>query len=403
LRYGGQGTFVFGFTVSFAVYPLELETGTISAALSLFHAGILEIRKVSPTMDSEKKAHPILTQSLFHTAYVPSPTWRSYFTSTVFHSLAILALLMISVPAIREVQKHEDHVTLIAPQLPAYRPKILPRLQRPMETPKLVVKNEAKPKLEPLKPIEVKPITVPKREIAAAPEIKPTVTPAPTLPEIKNELPAPKPPIKTGVFQTTEQAKGQTVPKELKVGGFGDPQGVPPSQNSRTSQLAMAAVGSFDLPAGTGHEGGGGKGVSGGVRPTSFGSIADPSGVPGGTGRAGSVHTGAFGEAPVGRAAAPATKPKPAEPAFTPVEILSKPKPRYTEEARNLKLEGQVSLEVVFQANGSVRIVRIIHGLGHGLDEAAEEAAMQVRFRPATRGGVAVDSTATIHIIFQLT
>ena len=94
---------------------------------------------------------------------------------------------------------------------------------------------------------------------------------------------------------------------------------------------------------------------------------------------------------------------KPAEPAMTPVEILSKPKPVYTDEARNLKLEGQVSLEVLFLSNGSMRIVRVVHGLGHGLDEAAEQAAMQVRFRPAMRGGIPVDTSATIRITFQLT
>jgi TonB family protein len=64
-------------------------------------------------------------------------------------------------------------------------------------------------------------------------------------------------------------------------------------------------------------------------------------------------------------------------------------------------LEGQVSLDVVFQSNGSVRILRVAKGLGHGLDEAAEHAALQVRFRPATRDGVPVDSNATIHITFE--
>ncbi|HLH05285.1 MAG TPA: energy transducer TonB [Bryobacteraceae bacterium] len=358
-------------------------------------------------MTSEKKpAQPILNQTLFHTAYVPSPTWRSYLTSTVVHGAILLALLLITVPAIQEVQKRRvEHITLIAPPpLPTYHPKIVPRVTRNIETPRLIVKNEPKPKIEPIKPIEVKPITVPKRELAAAPEIKPTVTPPHALPDIKAEMPAPKPPVQTGVFRNTEQAKGAVVPKETKLGGFGDPHGVPASADSHPSQLTMAQVGSFDLPQGAGHAGGGGHGAAGGVRQGSFGAIGDPSGVPGGTGRGpGRVQTGAFGEATAGQATGPVAKAKPVEPATTPVEILSKPKPRYTEEARNLKLEGQVSLDVVFQANGSVRVVRIVHGLGHGLDEAAEEAATQVRFRPATRDGVPVDSNATIRITFQLT
>ena len=351
-----------------------------------------------------KPAQPILNQTLFHTAYVPSPTWRSYVTSTVVHGAILLALLLVTVPAIQEVQKRRvEHVTLIAPPpVPTYRPKVVPHLSHTVETPRLVVKNEPKPKIEPVKPIEVKPVTVPKREIAAAPEIKPT--PVRSLPDVKTELPAPKPPVQTGLFRNTEQAKGAVVPKELKVGGFGDPHGVPATADAHPSQLTMAQVGSFDMPQGQGRAGGGGRGAAGGVRQGSFGSVGDPSGVPGGTGHGpGTVQTGGFGEATAGQASGPVAKVKPTEPATTPVEIISKPKPRYTEEARNLKLEGQVSLEVVFQANGSVRVVRIVHGLGHGLDEAAQEAAMQVRFRPATRGGVPVDSDATIRITFQLT
>jgi TonB family protein len=82
---------------------------------------------------------------------------------------------------------------------------------------------------------------------------------------------------------------------------------------------------------------------------------------------------------------------------------LFKPKPVYTQEARDLKLEGQVSLEVIFQASGVVRVIRVLHGLGHGLDEAAEQAAQQIRFRPATRAGVPVDTAATLYITFQVT
>jgi TonB family protein len=90
-------------------------------------------------------------------------------------------------------------------------------------------------------------------------------------------------------------------------------------------------------------------------------------------------------------------------PTVTPVEILFKPKPVYSQEARNLRLEGQVELNVIFTATGSVRVMSVIHGLGHGLDEAAQQAAMQVRFKPATRDGVPVDTNATIYITFQLT
>jgi len=46
--------------------------------------------------------------------------------------------------------------------------------------------------------------------------------------------------------------------------------------------------------------------------------------------------------------------------------------------------------------------VRIVRGLGHGLDEATVHAAEQIRFKPALRDGHPADSTAVLHIIFQL-
>src|SRR5262249_23939805 len=89
-------------------------------------------------------------------------------------------------------------------------------------------------------------------------------------------------------------------------------------------------------------------------------------------------------------------------PSETPVEIISKPRPQYTEEARALKLEGAVLLRVLFTAQGEVRVLETVRGLGHGLDENAVQVARQIRFKPALRNGVAVDSRATVQIIFQL-
>jgi len=43
-----------------------------------------------------------------------------------------------------------------------------------------------------------------------------------------------------------------------------------------------------------------------------------------------------------------------------------------------------------------------VHSLGHGLDEEARRVAQQIRFRPATRNGQAVDLTTNITISFQL-
>jgi TonB family protein len=85
-----------------------------------------------------------------------------------------------------------------------------------------------------------------------------------------------------------------------------------------------------------------------------------------------------------------------------PLEVLSKPTPTYTAIARELRLEGEVSLEVEFCASGAVRVLRVVRGLGHGLDEAAMKAAEQIRFKPAQSHGRAVDVRTTVHITFRL-
>ena len=87
---------------------------------------------------------------------------------------------------------------------------------------------------------------------------------------------------------------------------------------------------------------------------------------------------------------------------MVPAEILSKPTPVYTQEARSLRIEGEVLLEVVLEASGNLRVVRVVRGLGHGLDDNAVKAAEQIHFKPAMRDGQPTDSTVVLHIIFQL-
>jgi TonB family protein len=85
-----------------------------------------------------------------------------------------------------------------------------------------------------------------------------------------------------------------------------------------------------------------------------------------------------------------------------PAEIISKPTPMYTQEAKNLRIEGEVQLEVVLEASGSLRVLRVVRGLGHGLDDNAVKAAQQIHFKPAMRDGQPADSTVVLHIVFQI-
>src|SRR5260370_22262776 len=89
-------------------------------------------------------------------------------------------------------------------------------------------------------------------------------------------------------------------------------------------------------------------------------------------------------------------------PAIQPVVILSKPSPAYTDEARKLRIEGEVLVELIFRASGQVQTVRVVKGLGHGLDETALHAAEQIRVKPAMQEGLALDFPAIARIVFQI-
>ena len=98
----------------------------------------------------------------------------------------------------------------------------------------------------------------------------------------------------------------------------------------------------------------------------------------------------------------PADAAAPPDPDDSPVEIEFKPTPEYSAEAREAGIEGDVLLEVEFSAAGVVRVLRVIEGLGYGLDELAARAAEQVRFTPAVRNGQPVDTRAVVTIMFRL-
>jgi TonB family protein len=112
------------------------------------------------------------------------------------------------------------------------------------------------------------------------------------------------------------------------------------------------------------------------------------------------VSRGGFGDEDA--APAPARRAAPAASRAAPVEIVSKPKPEYTQAARDLRIEGAVVLEVTFGASGDIRVLRVVEGLGHGLDEAAVAAAREIRFTPARKDGRPVDHTATLRVVFRL-
>ena len=338
-------------------------------------------------------------------------------------NLAILAVaLLLTLNHVREVQiQKQETLVYITPPPKPYIPPPPPKLQMP-PIPKLPPEPV---KITPPKPV----IEPPKVHLQVA-----TKAPAMAAPAPRRVITPPKPIL--GSFHSA-QAPAQQAQHvaEAKAAGFGAPTGVHANPNAnRPSELAT--VGAFGAASnsnqgaarrqgavsstgfGSGAPAGNPNGSAhGSVASTGFGTGTHPAGIPGGRGTVASTGFGS-GTSPNGTgrdrgtvassgfgAGHPETggyHPRAAEAATTPIVVLSKPLPQYTEEARAQHIQGDVTLEVRFTAEGQVQVLRVISGLGHGLDAQARVAAERIRFRPATRDGKPVDQVSVIHVTFQL-
>src|SRR5271157_431548 len=236
-----------------------------------------------------------------------------------------------------------------------------------------------------------------------APDVKPTFEAAKI--DVKENGPKrPKDDVKVGNLGSGSAAVATVVAPVNKVqtGGFGDPNGLPgkgdPNHAGNVNRL-----GSPSLPVGEGYGNGtGGKeGIRGTVASTGFGNGTAIPPVSAGPKKS-TVVAGGFSDAAAITAEAPKKKVAAGGPADTTPDILDKPRPEYTAEGRSLKVEGDVVIDLVFLANGSIQINRVVSGLGHGLDEAAVRAAQQIKFKPAKRDSQPVDFPVRVRIEFRL-
>jgi TonB family protein len=85
-----------------------------------------------------------------------------------------------------------------------------------------------------------------------------------------------------------------------------------------------------------------------------------------------------------------------------PPRLLREVKADYTEDARQHGLAGDVVLEIVVRTDGSVGDVKILQGLGRGLNDRAVQAVREWRFSPARRQGVPVDVIVEVAVEFKL-
>lgn len=83
-------------------------------------------------------------------------------------------------------------------------------------------------------------------------------------------------------------------------------------------------------------------------------------------------------------------------------KILSKTSPVYSDDARKEGIAGMVVLSVVFGKDGVIRDVKVIKGLGYGLDEEAIKAAQGIKFEPGKKDGQIVSVKARLEYTFTL-
>ena len=163
------------------------------------------------------------------------------------------------------------------------------------------------------------------------------------------------------------------------------PYGDPKSKSTETSSGPGSGNG-----IGTGTGGGVGPGEGGGVGPGRGGNIGggdrnDGGGGPGGGG-GGTDYNKIFNTREVSKKA----------------QIISKPEPLYTEEARKNQITGTVTLRMVLHSNGTVTNIVAVSRLPDGLTEKAIAAARQIRFSPAEKDGRKVSQYATIQYNFNI-
>lgn len=90
------------------------------------------------------------------------------------------------------------------------------------------------------------------------------------------------------------------------------------------------------------------------------------------------------------------------EPGVTPLKILSKPKPSYTDSARQGNIQGTIRAAVLFAGDGRVQHVLLLHRLGSGLDEQAVSAARRIKFEPTMKDGKPISVVRMVEYTFSI-
>lgn len=348
------------------------------------------------------KSYPI--KASFGLLPEPEGRGRSFITSMVVNGVIVAAVLILSFVIKPAIQQHKfENTELIFPTPPPPPVKIkikIPPAPPVKEIPKLPEVKLQAPKIEMPKPKLPEPKPVLMEAKVNVPVFKPAKQPTVV------EAPQPKSVLSAAMPAQNNAVKPSTAPVHL-----GETFGVTPNPNA-TRPATVAAIGNpyggnagpAVAPHGVVGSTGLGNGLKSGSNAGSIGKVAS-AGLPGNASTSGN----AYGAAKVGTVALPTTVaavPLPVAAPATPVNTqaeISIPRPNYTDEAKQMKIQGVVVLRVTFFANGQIQVLGVLRGLGHGLDEEAKRAVQQGKvIRPATVNGKPMDSTTNITITFQL-
>ncbi|HQU83947.1 MAG TPA: energy transducer TonB [Pyrinomonadaceae bacterium] len=90
------------------------------------------------------------------------------------------------------------------------------------------------------------------------------------------------------------------------------------------------------------------------------------------------------------------------QPKVSPLRILSRPRPLYTDIARFYNIEGTVTLKVTFLGTAKIGAITVVGKLPFGLTNSAIEAARQIQFEPLTYNEKPVNVTKTVQYSFTI-
>jgi TonB family protein len=361
----------------------------------------------SKFVDRAEPSAPTMFATLTTSAETRARRRLSFLYGLLAEALLVEVAVVLGLSVARQLPAIRKHDTVMWIETWTRTPKRTPPPARAMA-------RVVAPKVTPPEPVKHPPIPAPAVARLESPRPEPTILPvhAPAFPAPtpRVEQPAPTPRVQvtvhTGTFGSgaPEGVTTKRPMEQVQTGGFGSPQGLP-GKALGDSDGNVPKMGLFGLPPGpgVGNGSGGGHGIPSVVASAGFGSgVAGSGSSHGGGGGGEQVSLGGFAKTvqTVRPTEVSLRNPPPAE--FQSMEILSKPSPTYTDEARRSGIQGEVVLSVVFQANGAIRVLGVVSSLGYGLDRAAEEAAARIRFRPARRGGQPADFPATLRIQFRL-